>query len=143
MQTLKHIVLDLRDSYNFDVDALFGIPYELDVMRNKNIIETIGITVTSKDYGGGVGLPVVFDWGGLDEVLTALGWFSLKRVSLTMEIHRYSIGGNDSEWDLALRNLQMKQFPRLSSSNSVSFDFKVTQSYSSRTLDLDTFEFDI
>ena len=146
MQTLKHIVLDFYDLYNFDVDTLqvfSGIPSDLEEMRNKNIIETIGISVASKDYGRGVGLPVVFDWGRLDEVLTTLGWFSLKRVSLTMEIHRYSSGGNDSEWDLALRNLQMKQFPRLSSSNSVSFDFKVTQSYSCRTLDPDSFEIDI
>ena len=126
MQTLKHIVLDLYNLYDFDVDLLpgFGIPSELEDVRNKNIIETIGISVTSIHWVRGN--VRVFDWGRLDEVLTALGWFSLKRVSLTMRIHRYNSGGNESELDVALRNLQIRQFPRLSSSNSVSFNFKVT-----------------
>ena len=131
MQTLKHIVLDLRDSYNFDVDALFGIPYELDVMRNKNIIETIEISVKAlyrlRVHWLRGGYDWVFDpdWGRLDEVLTAPGWFSLKRVSLTMKIHMCKV----PELDVTLRNLTMRQFPRhslLSSSNSLSFDFKAT-----------------
>ena len=126
MQTLKHIVLDFYDLYDFDIDILpgFGIPSELEDMRNKNFIESIGISVTSMHWRRGE--DRVFDWGGLDEVLTALGWYSLKRVSLTMRMHRYSSGGNDSELDVALRNKQIWQFPRLSSSNSVSFNFKVT-----------------
>ena len=128
MQTLKHIVLDLRDSYNFDVDALFGIHCELDDMRNKNTIETIKISVKALHWlrahwlRGGDDWMFDSDWGRLDEVLTAPGWFSLKRVSLTMKIHMCKV----PELDVTLRNLKMRQFPRLSSSNCVSFDFKVT-----------------
>ena len=127
MQTLKHIVLDLHHLYDFDVDSLFGIPSELDDMRNKNTIETIKISVTTVHWHpihwlrGGDDWVFDSDWGRLDDVLTGPGWFSLKRVSVTMRLHRY----NGSGLDVTLRNLRRKQFPRLSSSNSVSFNFRV------------------
>ena len=128
MQTLKHIVVDIIiDDVDVDVGVhpLFGIPSELEDMRNKNIIETIEISVA--DVIGCRGDEGQFDWGhgrlgSLDEVLTALGWFSLKRVSLTMGIYRHF---RSDKLDVALRKLLMRQFPRLSSSKSVSFDFKV------------------
>jgi hypothetical protein len=118
MQTLKHIVVNTV--YGDDVDPLFGIPSELEVMRSKNIIEsvTIGILVQmDADCRRGD------DWGRLDIVLTAPGWFSLKRVSLSIEIGSSSREGDELE--VALRKLPETQFPRLSSSKSVSFDFKV------------------
>ena len=124
MQTLKYIVVEITvDDLDVRVDSLFGIPSELEDMRNKNIIETIDIVVTDiierreDDWE--------FDWGRLDEILAAQGWFSLKRVSLTMNLHRYFRSGNESEMDAAIRKSLMRQFPRLSSSNSVSFDFEV------------------
>ena len=119
MQTLKHIVVN-TDVYGDDVDPLFRIPSELEVMRSNNIIEsvTIGVQVyTDADCRRGD------DWGRLDEVLTAPGWFSLKRVSLVIEIYSYS--REDDELEVALRNLPETQFPRLSSSTYVSFGFEV------------------
>ena len=124
MQTLKHMVLNFYDVDGVDFDPLFGIPSELEDMRNNNIIEIIEVSVTEL-YWSREGNWEVIDWGGLDEVLTALGWFSLKRVSLIISVHRYSLIITDPESDVALRNWIMRQFPRLSSSNSVSFDLKV------------------
>ena len=121
MQTLNHIRV-LVDIYDVDADddfnPLFSITSELEDMRN-NSIETIEITVTDIDRRR----REDFDWGRLDEVLTTLGWFSLKRVSLSIRMHRCSL--DFTELDAALRKSIKRQFPRLSSSNSVSFDFKV------------------
>jgi hypothetical protein len=118
MQTLKHIVLDIRVNDD-DVDPLFGIPSEFEDMRTKNIIETITIGIlVRKDAGFHRG----DDWGRLDSILTAPGWFSLKRVSLVMDIYGFS---GDNELEVGLRNLPETQFLRLSSSNSISFKFSV------------------
>jgi len=118
MQTLKHIVVkfDVDD----DVDPLWGIPSEFEEMRTKNIIETITIEILVppfRNYHPGD------DWGRLDEVLTAPGWFLLKRVSLAIEI--VSLYGRNSELEVELRKLPVTLFPRLSSSNSVSFNFEI------------------
>ena len=124
MQTLKHIVVDV-DVDGDDVDPLFGIPSELDQMRSENIIETITIGILIKlDENCREG----DDWGRLDEVLTTPGWFSLKRVSLTIEnvccgCCKYE--DDEDELDIALRKLPETQFSRLSSSTSVSFDFEI------------------
>jgi hypothetical protein len=122
MQTLKHIVLEINVDDD-DVDPLFGIPSEFEDMRTKNIIETITIGIVvywQKDAGFHQGN----DWGRLDSVLTAPGWFSLKRVSLAIDIYGFS-GNNELPVGVALRNLPKTQFLRLSSSNSVSFNFSV------------------
>ena len=119
MQTLKHIVVNGHVN-DVDVDPLFGIPSELDDMRTKNIIETVTIEIivmTDRNCRRGD------DWGRLDEVLTTRGWFSLKRVSLAIVIASFSRGNNELE--VALRKLPETQFPRLSSSKSVSFNFEV------------------
>ena len=122
MQTLKHIVVNTEVDDD-DIDPLFGIPSELEVMRSKNIIEsvTIGVLVqTDVDCRRGD------EWGRLDIVLTAPGWFSLKRVSLTVEFASYGRSDEDDELlEAALRILPETHFPRLSSSSSVSFDLKV------------------
>jgi hypothetical protein len=119
MQTLKHIVVTTEVD-DVDVDPLFCIPSELEIMRNKNVIETVTIRVlvqTDADCRRGD------DWGRLDEVLTTPEWVSLKRVSLAKDIADYS--RRDNELELALRSLAETQFPRLSSSSSISFDFEV------------------
>ena len=117
MQTLKHIVVNIHVD-KLDDDFLFGIPSELEDMRTENIIETVVIQVIvhwkiDESYRRGD------VWSRLDKVLTAPGWFSLKRVSLIIEIANF-----DNEVELALRKLPELQFPQLSSSNSISFDFK-------------------
>ena len=119
MQTLKHIVV-ITEVDGDDVDPLSGIPSELEIIRTKNIIETIAIEIlvdTDADCRRGD------DWGRLDQVLTTPGWFSLKQVSLVIQIYSYS--RRDNKLEVALRNLPETQFPRLSSSNSISFDFEV------------------
>ena len=124
MQTLKHISVKI-DVDSVNVDPLFGIPSELENMRYKNIIETITIEVEvvldAKCRTGD-------DWGRLDEVLSSPGWFSLKHVSLAIVIvtdFRRSRFNEDDELEDALLELPETQFTRLSSSNSVSFDFEV------------------
>ena len=119
MDTLKHIVVNI-DVDDVDNDPLAGVPSELEDMRSKNIIESVIIRImvqTDADCRRGD------DWGRLDEVLTNLGWFSLKRVSLAIEIA--SFVRRDDELEVGLRKLPETQFRRLSSSNSVSFDFEV------------------
>ena len=116
--TLKHILVNFFDVDKDDDDPLFGIPSEFEEMRTKNIIETVAIGIRQMDVrcqGD--------NWGRLDEVLTSPGWFSLKRVSLLIEVINCFEG--DKELIIALRKLPETQFPRLSSSNSVSFDFEV------------------
>ena len=122
LPTLKHIVVNIYVIDDND-DPLFGIPSEFEDMRITNIIETVTICVKvqmdcSCHRGDG--------WGSLDEVFTTPGWFSLKRVSLTVEFASYGRSDEDDELlEAALRKLPETQFPRLSSSSSVSFDFKV------------------
>ena len=120
MQTLKHIVVGTY-VYEDDVDPLLGLSSELEEMRNRNVIETVIIKIMlHADPGYRRG-----DYfGRLDEVLTKPGWFSLKRVSLAIEIDLLRYNGQPAE--VALRNLQ---FPRLSSCNSILFDFEVKNLY--------------
>ena len=122
MQTLKHIVVETHVD-DVDVDPLFGIPFDLENMRTENIIESIRIVVQADaDCRQGD------DWGKLDEALTTPGWLSLKRVSLAIMI--VDLGRRDNKLEVALRKLPETQFPRLSTSNSISFDFEVnTVSY--------------
>ena len=127
MQTLKHIVVNINLTW-LDDDPLSGIPSELENMRTRNIIETIAIKImvqssqTDGSYRGDV-------WSRLDEVLTTPGWFSLKRVSLTIRIASLITSDNELELEVALRKLPETQFLRLSSSNSVSFDFAICSEY--------------
>ena len=121
MQTLKHIVLDIHVNDNDD-DPLpvFGILSEFEDIRTKNIIETVTIEIL-------VQMDANFhqgdNWGRIDKLLTTSGWSSLKRVSVAIDIASYC--RSDDELEVALRKLPETQFPRLSSSNSVSFDFNV------------------
>ena len=84
-------------------------------MRTKNIIETITIEISLKSFKPHAHRD---DWGRLDEVLSTSGWVSLKRVSLATHVF------DDLERE-ALRRFLETRFPRLSSSNTVLFDFKV------------------
>ena len=121
MQTLKHIVVHI-DVQNDQVDPLFGFSSELEEMRNRNIIETVTIEIMLRSD---TGCRRGDDWGRLDEVLTTPGWFSsLKRVSMAIDIDCFF--KEDDQLEVALRNLPETQFPRLSSSNSISFDFKIS-----------------
>ena len=120
MQTLKHIAVDFCD-VEVDNDPFFGIPSEFEDMCNRNIIETVTIRIRRMDVrcrGGDY-------WCRLDEVLTTPGWFSLKRVSLTIEIRKFNRRYHELGAVAQFRELCETQFPRLSSSNSVSFDFEV------------------
>ena len=120
MQTLRHIVVNIIVVDDGD-DSVLGIPSEFEDMRTKNIIETVTIRILVRTYASY--RLVGEDWGRLDEILTSPGWFSLKRVSLAIEIPRCNSGL--SELGEALRKLSETQFPRLSSSNSVSLDINL------------------
>ena len=119
MQTLKHIVVNIHIDEDDD-HPLLGIPSELEEMRTNNVIETVTIIImVQADASCSQG----DDWDRLDEVLTSPGWCSLKRVSLAIEIDERFDSSDELEV-AALRKLPETQFLRLSSSNSVSFDFK-------------------
>ena len=127
MQTLKHIVvdIDLIDYYE-RADPLAGIVSMLEDMRTKNVIETVTIGIFDDIVANGRLLGGY--WGRLDEVLTTPGWFSLlKRVSVAIETPGLHSNGNKVE--LSIRRLPETQFLRLSSSNSISFDFEVSSRY--------------
>jgi hypothetical protein len=121
MQTIKnlHVELFVRDN---DDDLLFRLPSELEVMRSKNVIESITIEVvldTDVDCKRGN------EWGRLDELFTKTGWSGLKKLWVSKRIHSYERQpplGNES----ALRKLPETQFVRLSSSKTISFAFEVT-----------------
>jgi hypothetical protein len=76
MQTLKHLVVNIQVVDHFD-DPLFDIPSELEVVRTKNI-RVIESTTTGLSVRTDAGCCRGADWGRLDELLTTLGWFSLK-----------------------------------------------------------------
>ena len=117
MQTLKNLVVNIHVLEDGD-DSLLGIPSEFEDMRTKNIIETVTIRILVLMYSS---YSIVGDdWVRLDEILTSPGWFSLKRVSLVIKLHR-----GQSELEEPLQKLFETQFPRLLSSNSVSLDIKV------------------
>ena len=123
MQTLKHVVVNIYYDDGVDGDPLFRILSEFEDMRIKNSFETVTIRV--KLYGISHGGNDWGVWGMLDEIFTTPGWFSvLKQVSLAISIARYT-RGHDNELEEELRKLSETPFPRLSSSNSISFDFAV------------------
>ena len=121
MQTLKHLAVRVLIKHD-SIDLLFGITSELEDMRTKNIIETVTIEIWDSWHAS---YSRRNDWGHsrLDEVLTTPGWFSLKQVSLSITIVTH--GERYDSDEVALRRLSETQFPRLSSSNSVSFAFEV------------------
>ena len=100
------------------LNQLFDISSEFEEMPTKNIFETVTIEV-HVDASSRSGV----DWCRLDEIFTTPGWFSLKRVSLVIDIR--FISRINKELEGVLRKLPETQFPRFSSSNSVSFDFKI------------------
>ena len=120
MQTLRHIVVNIHVVVDGD-DSLLDIPSEFEDMRTKNIIETVTIRILFRSYES---YRLEEDhWGRLDEILISPGWFSLKRISLSIKIYSYNSGV--SELEEAFQKLPEKQFPRLSSSKFVSLDIKV------------------
>ena len=122
IQTLKNVVVNIIVDDD-DVDPLIGISSELEDMRTKNILETLTVAIEDRSR---ISCRQGDDWGRLDEVLTTPGWFSLKRVSLTIEIAGYRRRYDDGEeLEVRLRNLPETQFPRMSLSDSISFDFEV------------------
>ena len=127
MQTLKHIVvdIDLIDYYE-RADPLAGIVSMLEDMRTKNVIETVTIGILRNIDAN---RRLKDDWGRLDEVLTSAGWFSLKRVTLTIDVVHFE--GSEDELKVALQKL-WTHFFRLSSSNSVSFDIRPIHKFKSR-----------
>ena len=122
MSTLKNITVNIHVNDNYE-DPLFGIPAEFEDMHDANIIENITINIlVQTDASCSVGDA----WGKLDGVLTKVGWSALKRVSLAIDVACYSRVPGASELEAALRKLPETQFPRLSASESVRFDFSVT-----------------
>ena len=119
MQTLKHIVVMIHVFEDGD-HPLLCISSELEEMRNNNVIETVTVRIMIQ---GDASSSQGNDWNRLDEVLTSPGWCSLKRVSLAIGFDRV-FGISDELEVAALRKLPETQFLRLSSSNSVSFEFK-------------------
>ena len=114
MRTLKHIVVDI--DVDLDVDPLFGISSELEDIHTKNVIETVAIGIR-------IEADVIYGrdhWSRLDKVLTTPGWFSLQRVSVAIEATTFSWSEEFDELKMAWQKLPETQFPRLSSSNSIS-----------------------
>ena len=106
METLNHIVVNIN---SVNGDRLFGIPSEFEDMRSKNIMETVTIkTIFWMDEQLGD------NWSRLDEVFTTPRWFSLKRVSLVIDLSRLYYYSTSNELEEALRNLTKTQFPQLS-----------------------------
>ena len=119
MDTLWKIILDIGVD-GVDVDPLFGIPSELERMRNKNFIQTIDIQVVIPPDGD---CRRGDDWRRLDEVLTGPGWVWLEEVRLIIAINTYGRTNGDNELEVALKKLPETQFPRLSSSKTIIFKF--------------------
>jgi hypothetical protein len=120
MQTLKHLCMKAVFHEDIGSDPLAGLGTELMDMKDNNVIESITIEVTiesDSDCSRGD------EWGRLD-TLAQPGWPKLQRVSLTIVV--LSSERPDAELEHTLRNLlPQTQFPKLSSSKSLSFEFSV------------------
>lgn len=121
MQTLKYLHMKtFFDEHTGSDDPLSGLCNVLDEMKNKNVIETITIGVfvkTDSDCRRGD------EWGRLDAALAQPGWPKLRQVSLGIIIWSKERANDDLE--CALKELPQTQFPKLSSSKSLSFEFFV------------------
>jgi hypothetical protein len=123
MQTLKHLHMRIFFDERFGGDdPLAGLCNMLDEMKNKNVIETITIGVF---IGTGSDCTRGDEWGRLDAALEQPGWPKLRQVSLGIIIRRWERANDDLE--CALKQLPQTQFPKLSSSKSLSFGFSVCE----------------
>lgn len=125
MPTLKHLHVKIvfrQGRRGGNTDPFCGLCIELLKMKNKNVIETIKIEVsvdTDSDCSRGDG------WGFLDEVLAQSGWSKLRGVLLAITIWSYQ--RRSDELERALKRLPQTQFPKLISSESLSFEFSVRE----------------
>jgi hypothetical protein len=123
MQTLKHLLMTIFfDQRTGSDDPLAGLCNMLDEMKNRNVIETITIRVFIKrdsDCTRGD------EWGRLDAALAQPGWPKLRQVSLAIVIWSKERANDDLE--CALKQLPQTQFPKLSSSKSLSFTFSACE----------------
>ena len=127
MQTLRHIVVNIH-VFDYRDDSLLGIPSEFEDMSTKNIIETLTIRILVRRCARY--RLLASELIRLDEILTSPGWFSLKRVSLALEIPPYNINIKDSKLKKAMQILPKQRFPRLSSSISVLLDINLKVRFS-------------
>ncbi|KDR66871.1 hypothetical protein GALMADRAFT_258745 [Galerina marginata CBS 339.88] len=124
MQTLTRLSLNISRDESGTADPLSGLVDELKGIRHQNCIESIIINVyILPDWDCSSG----DDWGRLDEELTQPGWPKLKSVLVGITVFTLSREANDLE--MALRKLPETQFPRLSSSKSVVFEFSVAKEF--------------
>lgn len=121
MDTLKflHVGTSICDQAGCD-DFVAGLSFELEAMKSNNIIETVSIDVCIDTDADCKQIDI---WGRLDAALTQSGWAKLQRVSLRISIFSYRGGGD--EMGRLLKGLLRTQFPRLSSSQSLVFEFAV------------------
>ena len=83
MESLKHIVVNV----NVDDDDVNPCSVFLPSSKKCAVkISSKNVTIEIPDANCHQG----DEWGRLDEVLTTPGWFSLKRVSLTIEFASFS-----------------------------------------------------
>lgn len=116
IQALKiaRLSIYVRDN---DDDPLGGLPSELAKIAGENVLERLEILVEIRggnDMNGS-------KWGILDTVLTSSGWPALKAVFLKIRLFNGSDGLVQS-----FKQLKEVQFPRLSASKSVDFNFRLT-----------------
>jgi len=127
IRTLK--ILKLRAIIDDESeDPLSGLCNELEKISatGRSIIESLSINVdvsTDPDCTRGD------EWGSLDKVLTKKdAWVALKEVSLKIEVYDY---GEDESEDIldVLDELRDTQFKTLSTSETIIFNFEVTEEF--------------
>jgi hypothetical protein len=120
MPTLRHLQVNttILNEGNGRTDPFCGLCNDLEEMKNRNIIETITLCVTVDPNSYFLRDD---EWGRIDTVLTQSGWPNLQQVLLTIRVWSFQFEGYELE--SALRKLPQTQFPKLTSSNSISFKF--------------------
>jgi hypothetical protein len=123
METLKHlhVATSIYSQAGCD-DFVAGFSFELEAMKNNNIIEDLNIEVSTEMEADCKQVDV---WGRLDAALAQSGWAKLRKVSLTILIFTDPRFRGDDELGRILKKLPQTQFPRLSSSKNVAFEFAV------------------
>ncbi|KAF8202447.1 hypothetical protein BJ912DRAFT_443167 [Pholiota molesta] len=123
IETLKylHVGTSIYSQAGCD-DFAAGFSFELEGMKNNNNIEDLNIEVNTAMEADWKQVDM---WGRLDAALAQSGWAKLRKVSLTISISTDLRSRGDDELGRILKKLPQTQFPRLSSSRNVAFEFAV------------------
>ncbi|KAF9482944.1 hypothetical protein BDN70DRAFT_874360 [Pholiota conissans] len=122
LKTLKYLQIEAIFEHD-DIDPYCGLADELELMSSRNVVEVIDIRITiSVDAECTVG----DEWGRLDSILTQPAWPHLRSLILSIVVISHA---RDDELEENLRVMAATQFKGITSRETVSFKFNVSEDW--------------